>query len=185
MIHCWALDSLESARCGNRDGAFHLLRYSRSSNAFLVTAHTRVTVWRLQIVSDRTLLDLRCCLNGGSSNERRDFERYATTCCIHAPRHVRVRSHNRRFDCISANTWAVIGCSQPLLSQNLHRSRRRIAARCNEPASHGSCICDACVAASALPDRVKQILGRNGAVELKASPSQFHDVTHEPYFHRP
>jgi hypothetical protein len=38
--------------------------------------------------SDRTLLDLRCCPNGGSSNERshsrnrrqaRDFERYATT----------------------------------------------------------------------------------------------------------
>ena len=30
----------------------------------------RTGAWSLQIVKRRTLLDLRCCLNGGSSNER-------------------------------------------------------------------------------------------------------------------
>ena len=72
------------ANIQDRDGAFHLLRRARRLFPFIERIFAdgeyagrkmAMTVWRtgawsLQIVKHRTLLDLRCYLNGGSSNER-------------------------------------------------------------------------------------------------------------------
>ena len=68
----------------DRDGALHLLRPARRLFPFIERIFAdgayagrkmAMTVWRARTgtcrsSSDRTLLDLRCCLNGGSSNER-------------------------------------------------------------------------------------------------------------------
>ena len=69
----------------DRDGAVHLPRRARRRFPFIerifadggyAVRNTAMTVWRTGAwragnpSSDRTLLDLRCCLNGGSSNER-------------------------------------------------------------------------------------------------------------------
>ena len=69
----------------DRDGAFHLLRRARRLFPFIerifadggyagrkmaMTVCGALVPGACKSSSDRTLLDFRCCLNGGSSNER-------------------------------------------------------------------------------------------------------------------